>query len=272
MMTTTVAPAGVLTATPPFDFAQSLAFTGTFPLTRDGQPYGSVSMTAAAFVAGRAVAFEVAATGSVHDPRVEYRLFGDADIDESTHAAAADRIGFWLSLNDDLRPFYAIAREDPAFAPVLARLYGYHQVKFLTPFENACWAILSQRTLMSVARGRRQLLAERFGSAVRVHGRRLLVFPDAARVAVAGRSELAAITGNERKAAQLSAIAREFAEMDEQFLRTGPFDEVASWLQSLPGIGPWSASFILVRGLGRTDRVPLAEPNVIEAASRLYNR
>ncbi len=60
-----------------------------------------------------------------------------------------DRLGFYLSLQDDLRPFYAIADADPDFAPVARGLYGFQQVKFLTPFEHLCWAILTQRTPMN---------------------------------------------------------------------------------------------------------------------------
>jgi DNA-3-methyladenine glycosylase II len=64
-----------------------------------------------------------------------------------------------LSLGDDLRPFYAVAETDPAFAPLVQELYGYHQVKFLMPFENACWAILSQRNLISVSHNVKRLSA-----------------------------------------------------------------------------------------------------------------
>ena len=32
-----------------------------------------------------------------------------------------------------------------------------------------------------------------------------------------------------------------------------PTAELGAWLQALPGIGPWSAGFILLRGFGRAD-------------------
>ena len=54
----------------------------------------------------------------------------------------ANRLRFFLSLNDDLQPFYRIGLADPPFASVIECLYGLHQPKFLTPFELACWAIL----------------------------------------------------------------------------------------------------------------------------------
>ena len=54
--------------------------------------------------------------------------------------------------DDDLQPFYALAEADPPFWALVQRLYGYHQVRFFTPFENTCWAILGQRTPFAVAR------------------------------------------------------------------------------------------------------------------------
>ncbi len=43
-----------------------------------------------------------------------------------------------------------------------------------------------------------------------------------------------------------------------------------AWLRSIKGIGEWSADFIMVRGLGRMERVPLTEKRLVEAASKVY--
>ena len=37
----------------------------------------------------------------------------------------------------------------------------------------------------------------------------------------------------------------------------------------LPGIGPWSAMFVMIRGLGRTDEMP-TEKEFLRAAARVY--
>ena len=39
------------------------------------------------------------------------------------------------------------------------------------------------------------------------------------------------------------------------WLRGGPYDDVERWLRGIRGIGAWSASFVLVRGLGRMERI-----------------
>ena len=175
-----------------------------------------------------------------------------------------------MSLDDDLRPFYQIAHADAAFAPIVQDLYGYHQVKFLTPFENACWAALAQRNTQPVARRMKRALTETYGGSIQVQGVTYWAFPEALRLAHLSEDELMAVVHNARKAEYLLAVIRAFNEVDEHFLRTGDYEEVAAWLQHIRGFGAWSVGFVMLRGLGRMERVPLTEKHLLEAASRVY--
>jgi DNA-3-methyladenine glycosylase II len=261
---------GVLTPVPPFDFEQSLDFLGMFPPTRGEQTLARRTLTKAVMIGGQPVVFRVAGTGSAGAPRLEYTLFAAAPITSEVQAAAADRIAFYLSLDDDLRPFYAIGEADPAFAPVLRRLYGYHQVKFLTPFENAAWAILSQRNPMPVAQKQKLALAARFGGTLTVDDTAYTAFPAAAQLAGVPPATLREVVNNDRRAEYLAAAAHAFSTVDESWLRAAPYAEVEAWLRGIKGIGPWSAEFILLRGLGRLDRVPATEERLIAAVSHRY--
>ena len=267
-MTTTVH--GRLTPTPPFDFAQSLSFIEGFSPTRDEQAIAELSLTKAVFVAGQVIVFRVVATGSVEQPTLDYTLWSDQTISSTVQNLADDRIAFFLSLHDDLLPFYAIGEQDPAFASVLARLRGYHQVKFLTPFENACWAVLTQRTPMPVARTLKEALIKAFGDSLEVAGETYSAFPEPAPVAAAEHNALVKLVGNERRATYLSAIAQAFSTTDEGWLRTAPTEEVIAWLRAIKGIGPWSAQFVALRGLGHVDFIPSGEERMLQAAARIY--
>src|SRR5262245_6411725 len=262
---------GHLTPTPPFDFAKSLVFLGAFRPIAGEQALTEHGLAKAVLIDGQTIVFRVASSGDVEAPQLDYTLFSDQPIGAATAHAAADRIAFFLSLDDDLRPFYAIGRDDPVFAPLVARLYGYHQVKFLTPFECACWAILSQRNTMSIARRLKQALVERFGTCLEVEGVSYEAFPDAARLAAADPAALLEIVHNLRRDEYLAAVARAFSVADETWLRSAPYDEAEAWLRAIEGIGPWSATFVLLRGLGRTERLPVGEKRLAAAAGRLYN-
>ncbi|MDQ3693500.1 MAG: DNA-3-methyladenine glycosylase 2 family protein [Chloroflexota bacterium] len=261
--------AGTLRAVPPFDFLQSLAFIDSFAPAQSEQITTATCLSKAFIVNGRAIAVRIAATAADAAPELALSVRSDAVITAELLVATIDRVRFYLSLDDDLRPFYAIARADPAFAPVLARLHGYHQVKLPTPFENAAWAILSQRTRMPTARRVKHALTEALGRSIVVAGTTLRAFPEPAAVAAATVADLARIIGNDRKARYLAAASSAFAEVDEAFLRHGPSDDVETWLRDIPGIGPWSASFVLIRGLGRMEAAPV-ETELARAAARWY--
>jgi DNA-3-methyladenine glycosylase II len=261
---------GHFTPTPPFDFSKSLDFLGLFAPMHGEQTIDSQRLTKAVYIEGRVIGFQLMTTGTIDSPQLQYSLFSEQPLSHDIQNTAIDRISFFLSLNDDLQPFYQIASDDTDFAPIVQELYGYHQVKFLTPFENACWAVLTQRNAMNMSQRMKHALMEAYGGSIEIQGIVYHAFPEAAQMADASEGELLSVVRNARKAEYLAAVARAFNEVDEQFLRTGNYDEVERWLHSIRGFGEWSASFVLLRGLGRMERMPLSEKKLLEAASRQY--
>ncbi|MEU5991715.1 hypothetical protein ABZ806_22305 [Spirillospora sp. NPDC047418] len=256
-----------LPAAPPFDLGPSLRFVGGFPPTSGEQAIGGGALTKALRARGRTVVARVVQAGG----GVRATLHAAEPIAPDVRDAAADRIRFYLSLDDDLTAFYAIGRDDPGFAPVIDRLHGYHQVKFPTPLENLVWAILSQRApRAAAAKGKRALAAE-FADRLTVDGTEYTAFPDIDQLASLAEARVAELAGDRRKGRYLHGAFQGWAETDEGFLRTGPYGEVKDFLLGLPGVGPWSANFILIRGLGRMDETPV-EKALLGAASRAYGR
>jgi DNA-3-methyladenine glycosylase II len=255
----------------PFDFTQTLRFVGAFTPAAGEQTTHSETLCKAVMIQRTPVVFAVRSSGSIERPQLEYTLTTAAPITAEIERAALDRIRFYLSLDDDLQPFYATVRaNDLAFQPIMQRLYGFHQVKFLTPFENACWAVLTQRTPVAAARNFKRALVARYGAALTVEGQEYWAFPAAETLAAAGRDDLAALLRHERKATYLHAVAEAFATVDEDWLRAGTYEQVREWLLAIDGIGTWSASFVLIRGLGRMDAIATPEHELLAAARSVY--
>jgi DNA-3-methyladenine glycosylase II len=262
---------GTLTPTPPFDFEQSLRFVARFNPRQVEEGTAAPRTIAQAIRAeGQTIVFQAESAGTVEAPRVGYTLHAAAPPSPGATAAAVDRLSFYLSLHDDLREFYALAHGDPPFLPVFDALYGYHQVKFLTPFENAIWAILTQRNQWTNARRMADALIRRYGTPLTVDGREYWAYPEPGVLAQAGPEELMRTIRHQPKGAQLVGVARAFANVDERFLRSAPYAEVEAWLLAIPGIGPWSASFVLLRGLGRPQRLPAGDRYIQAGFQRFY--
>ena len=64
-------------------------------------------------------------------------------------------------------------------------------------------------------------------------------------------------------------VAKAFSETDERFLRTAKYEEVEEWLRGIKGIGEWSSRLILLRGLGRMEKLAV-ENKLLKAASIVY--
>ncbi len=181
-----------------------------------------------------------------------------------------DRLGSMLGLTDTLAPFYALAQQDPKFMPILKSLFGYHPVRFQSGFEAAVWAILSQRNRMATARNMYRSLVRSFGHMAEVDGIECWAFPEPEELAGCSEGDLAMVARNLRRGEFLIDAARAFAMVPPGFLASAKFEEVEAWLRGINGIGPWSASFVLWRGLGRSQTVPLPDRAFLDAASRVY--
>lgn len=270
-MTTAAGDETVLTlpAVAPFSFARTLAFVCAFAPTRGEQEAAGGALVTALRADGQAVLATVSDAGEADRPGVRVRLRADGPVSAASASTAAERVATWLSLQDDLTPFYDRARDDAPFQAVVDRLHGYHQVRFPSPWENVVWAILTQRTPMPLAQRAKRALVEHVGNTVEGDGRTWWAFPDAAQVAGLDPVVLAELVGNARKATYLHGSALRWTGFDEHELRTAPYVTVRDQLLGLPGIGAWSASFVLIRGLGRMEEVS-PDREMLRAASRAY--
>lgn len=259
---------GKLFPTPPFDFSKSLHFAGMFTPTEDEQTISGFTFTKAVYLENQTLAFRLEDEGTVGEPVLSYTLFAYEKIE--TESALLDRIKFFLSLDDDLRSFYALGREDPEFAPVLEDFYGLHQVKFLTPFEAASWAVLGQRISMKVAHIMKDRLVEAVGDVIEIDGVEYRTFPAASQIKDLGLEKLLSLLKNRRKSEYMMAVAEAFDGVDEEFLKNGDIEEVKEWLMDIRGIGEWSAHLELIRGLGRMEELSQHDRMLFECARKVY--
>ena len=265
-----------LTPTPPFDFEQTLNFVRTFR-ARDYERHPASeqiqegALQRVVSVDGEPVFFRVKSAGTVEEPRLEATLYAESLTDDLVRAAT-DRIRFFLSLDDDLTPFYTLAESDPAFSEVVQSLYGYHSFKVLTPFEAACWALIQQRTPNSFAHLTMKRLTASFGKNLELEGVTYRAFPEVTQMLDNPEQRVLEATNNTRKTERFLDLIRAFATADEDFLRTAPYAEVSKWLADIRGIGAWSIDFIMLRGLGRTERTPWTDTGLLDAVSSVYTQ
>ena len=153
----------------------------------------------------------------------------------------------------------ALAR-DPALAPHLRRRPGLRVPGSLDPFEMSARAVLGQQVSVRAATTLAGRLVARFGAPLaRPPGEGLTHrFPTAAELAQRDPAELAAVGLPAARAASLHALARAFAADALPGLHADP-DALAAALVAVPGIGDWTAQYLVLRALHHPDAFPAGD-------------
>lgn len=259
---------GTLRAVEPFDFARSVTFFQGFSPMMGEQEARKGAITKGLMVDGRVIVFRV--SGRPLSPEVAYQLFAEETIDDKTEREVAGRISFILSLEDDIKQFYAIAEKDEPYYEKVKALWGLHHVKFPSLLEVSAWAIINQRIQRPIAIRMKRSLVERYGGYLELEGTRYWAFPDYQSLKVAKPSELSSLLKNERKTVRIGSLIDTFPELDEQKLMKLPYDKAVERLKLVNGIGDWSAQFILFRGLGRIEKQRYGVKPVQEMMKEVY--
>jgi DNA-3-methyladenine glycosylase II len=104
-------------------------------------------------------------------------------------------------------------------------------------------------------------LVARFATPIVVADQPLFPFPPAERIAAASEADLRALGMTGVKATAILSCARAIAagELREGDLEALPDAEAARRLREIPGVGPWTASVVLLRGLRRLGVFPAGD-------------
>ena len=124
-------------------------------------------------------------------------------------------------------------------------------------FEMLAIAITEQQISMRVAEVMRERLTARFGDMVDGAP----VFPDESSLEGATLAGLVSCGLSHRKAEYIRDLSKDVASgrLDLEGLKGLPDEEAFQALTRIRGVGPWTADYVLVRGLGRVDRVPVED-------------
>lgn len=210
----------------------------------------------ALLIAGMPVVVAVTQVGGCDAPRLEVEITGGR-LPPSAESIVSEALTRLLGLELDLSGFYARAGADPVLAPLSARYRGVKPPRFPTVFECLLNAVACQQ--LSLAAGLTVL--SRLAATARGATDGLYAFPapeDVMRLSVPALRQLGF---SERKAHTILQLAHAAADGELDLEVFEPLDDgdVVRALVQRPGIGQWSADYVLLRGLGRLHVFPQAD-------------
>lgn len=206
--------------------------------------------------------------------------FEDGDVQVRPSPAFPLQPFDWLSLHDmtlralglthDPGRFEGLVLAQPDLAPLLQAGRGLRLPLVADLFDGVIWAVLGQQVTFSFAGQMRRRLIQRCGEEV---GQGLFAPPTPAAVAALEVQGLRDIGLTRTRAELLLDLAGRIVtgRLDLEMLRTGPAPAALRTLQDIPGIGPWTANYLLVRVLGFQDGLPVGDSALATSLQRFFN-
>jgi DNA-3-methyladenine glycosylase II len=171
----------------------------------------------------------------------------------------------------DLSEWYRRSGRIAWLRPIAAALRGLKPPRYPTLWEACAHAIVFQQISIHAAASIMRRAVEALGEPVSDGSVCCVAFPSAERWRCAGNTVLRAAGLSRNKIAHLRSAAAAFDEgsVDEAALQTLSTPAAAQRLCTIRGIGPWSASVVLLRGMGRLDVFPLRDSGVARSLALL---
>ncbi len=185
---------------------------------------------------------------------------GDAD----DHAPTLALVRRMLGVDRDLTRFNLAAATIPWLSPLAVRMHGVKPPRYASLWEAFVNVIAFQQLSLHAASAIVRRLVESFGPALDSGGVPLHMFPGPGDFLATDDRGLRAIGLSASKRATLRRAGEALVggTLDLARLEECPSPAAAVLLQEIKGIGPWTATVILLRGLGRLDVFPMNDTSV----------
>jgi len=261
-----------LTPIPPYDFDLIAAYATYFQGRYAADHFHDGVYQRLLDFGGSLYLINVHSIGSVDAPSLEVTLKGSV-LSEKVVSEARIQVARLLGIDQELEPFYRMALKDSVLNSIVKIFRGLHIPQTLSLWEGLVLAILGQQVSSHVSTIMRNLLVESYGLALKESGITFHIFPRPEALVEAGLENLYSIKLSKRKARYLFDIANALASRERELesLRSLPDEEVVRTLTEIRGVGPWTAHWLLIRGLGRPDAFPHGDLALRRTMGRLFN-
>jgi DNA-3-methyladenine glycosylase II len=218
------------------------------------------------------VLIEVENRGTIEEPDVRYVL-RHGNPSTLTRRELAQTLRKVLGLDVDPIPMQRLVEADRKLRSTALALSGMRPPRFADWFETFANVVPFQQVSLDAGVAIVGRLVERFGKRLKQNGRRFYASPSAQAVAEARLETLRDCGLSSRKAESLRHVTRaiESGELAEDTISSMNTNDALRALVELPGIGPWSASLVLLRGLGRLDVFPPSDVGATRGLGKLMH-
>ena len=218
------------------------------------------------------VLVEVENRGTIDRPDLRYAL-RHGDLSTVAQRGLAQTLRKVLGLDVDPIPMQRLLEADRTLRPTALALRGMRPPRFAEWFETFANVVPFQQVSLDAGVAIVARLVERLGKHLDQNGRRFYAFPSAQAVAEARLETLRSCGLSSQKAESLRYLARaiESGALAEDRISGMNTNDALRALVELPGLGPWSAGLVLLRGFGRLDVFPPGDVGATRGLRKLMH-
>ncbi|MBS0653022.1 MAG: DNA-3-methyladenine glycosylase 2 family protein [Verrucomicrobia bacterium] len=183
----------------------------------------------------------------------------------STHHLIADPkleisrlLNMTLGLEIDLRWFYKLTKYDKVLHPLVLKYKGVKPPRLPSIFEALVNAIAFQQFSLEAGFSLLNNLTVKYGKPFKEKDSICYAFPEPCELMNCTVKELMSIGFSQNKSKTLILIASTIFHHEETLSNLDELsnDDIVQLLSNFKGIGRWSAEYVLLRGLRRTEILP----------------
>jgi 3-methyladenine DNA glycosylase/8-oxoguanine DNA glycosylase len=218
------------------------------------------------------VLIEVHNRGTMTDPDVRLSIPA-GDPSPATRVFIEQSVRRVLGLDLHLASVQAVAETEPRLRATALALRGMRPPRFPELFEAFASVVPFQQLSLDAGIAIMGQLTDRFGESLEHEGHRYRAFPTARAIANARLEALRRCGLSRGKAQCLRYLAKaiESGELSEAAIAGMSTSHALERLIDLPGIGPWSAGVVLLRGFGRLDVFPPGDVGALRGLRALLH-
>jgi DNA-3-methyladenine glycosylase II len=222
---------------------------------------------------GKLILATVESVGTVNNAKLCAELKSDRALTQEDKKKAEEAISVLFNLNFDLAPFYEEVKKDGVMACLTQKLRGLKSPTTQTVFEAFVDSIVEQQISLKVANSIENKLIKKFGDALGLEGEVYYAYPTPQKLASASTEALRQCGLSFRKAEYIKSGSTLITEgkLDlEKIKNYDSADEIIRELDSVKGVGVWTAELTMLRGMQRLEALPAEDLGLRRVISHYY--
>ena len=214
----------------------------------------------------------IQSAGSMDQPALTVDLKSNRPLLARDFQLSRDKVSLIFNLQFDLKPFYVDIENDIIMKRITRRLYGLKNPTTPTIFESLIDSLVEQQISLKVANTIEKRIIKEFGGKLKIEDTLYYAYPKPEQLADADVGMLRKCGLSARKAEYVKDVSKLIMDgkLVLEGLRNQATDKIIGELDSVRGIGVWTAEMTCVRGMGKLDVIPADDLGLRRTISHYY--